>query len=71
MADRETLPPITATVQQFMRLSGMGKNKIFEMIRTGELPSVKFGGSRLIYVEGYRDIVKSALVRSHIENKDG
>jgi excisionase family DNA binding protein len=60
----ETTMPITATVRQFMKLSGIGRNKIFEMIKSGELPSVKIGGQRLVWVEAYREIIKqSVLVR--------
>lgn len=71
MADRDTLLPITATVRQFMKLSGMGKNKIFEMIKSGELPSVKFGGQRLVYVEGYRAIIQQSVVVRNIPGSSG
>ena len=62
MAERKPRPinpnAITATVAQFMQLCGLSKNQVFEMIRVGELRSIKFGGRRLIDVEAYRERVR-------------
>jgi len=51
------LTPITATVEQFKTLSGLGKTTIFELIKDGSLRSVRLMGRRLIIVESYRDLL--------------
>jgi hypothetical protein len=42
---------ITATVEQFRQISGLGTTKIWELIRDGTLETVTFGKRRLIVVE--------------------
>lgn len=51
------LTPITATVAQFKALSGLGKTKIFELIKDGSIRSVRLEGSRLIIVDSYRELL--------------
>jgi hypothetical protein len=45
---------ITATVEQFRQISGLGTTKIWELIRDGTLETVTFGKRRLILVDSYR-----------------
>lgn len=52
------MTPITATVQQFTKLTGLGKTRIFEMLKAGELQSIKPFKCRLILVESYVDFVR-------------
>jgi hypothetical protein len=53
----EGFVPITATVTQFRRLSGLGKTKIFEMLKEGELQSVRIGRRGLVMMDSYRDLL--------------
>ena len=52
--------PITATVDQFSALSGLGRTSIYELINSGALRSVRIMGRRLIVVESYRELVRQA-----------
>jgi excisionase family DNA binding protein len=49
---------ITATVPEFLRLSGLGNTKTYELISKGELKSVRIGRRRLIILESYRDLIE-------------
>ena len=51
--------PITATVEQFRALSGLGKTSIYELIKAGSIRSVRVLGRRLILVESYRGYLAS------------
>jgi excisionase family DNA binding protein len=57
--------PITATVRQFCRLSGLGKTKVFSLIRDGVIASVKVGGSRLIVLDSYRRLIEAGATRKY------
>lgn len=46
--------PITVSVKEFCVLSGLCRDKVFELIRAGTLDSFKCGKLRLISVESYR-----------------
>jgi excisionase family DNA binding protein len=58
MSDSQTTLPITATVAQFTRLSGIGRSIVYELIADGKLRSVKLGGIRLIIVESYLEYIR-------------
>jgi hypothetical protein len=45
--------PITATIAQFLRLSGLGNTKTYELIGDGTLITVAVGRRRLVVVESY------------------
>jgi excisionase family DNA binding protein len=55
--------PITATVKEFCRISGLGKTKVFEMIADKSLDTVKFGTRRLVILASYERLI-AAQVRS-------
>lgn len=55
------LPPITVTVAELRRLSGLGRSTIFEMLRRGELERVKFGARTLIVLASYQRLVDQQL----------
>ncbi len=56
--EAEATMPITATVQQFAKLSGLGKTSIKKMIQSGQIQSIKSCGRRLIVVESYVALVQ-------------
>lgn len=53
------MTPITATVEQFGVLSGLGKTTIYELIKAGSIRSVRLHNRRLILVESYRELLAS------------
>jgi hypothetical protein len=57
---------ITATVEQFRHISGLGTTKIWELIGDGTLETVSFGARRLIVIDSYR----RALARQRAEPGD-
>jgi excisionase family DNA binding protein len=58
MSDSQVTLPITATVAQFTKLSGIGRSIVYELIADGKLRSVKLGGIRLIIVESYLEYIR-------------
>lgn len=50
--------PITATIPDFRRLSGIGRSRIYELLDTGELESVCVGKRRLILIDSYRRLIE-------------
>jgi hypothetical protein len=57
---------ISATIEQFRQISGLGTTKIWELIRDGTLETVTFGKRRLILVDSYR----RALARQRASPSD-
>jgi hypothetical protein len=48
---------ITSTVAQFVKRSGLGRTKVYEMLAAGELESAKLGATRVIIEESYRRLL--------------
>jgi excisionase family DNA binding protein len=48
MTEIPSLEPVTLTVPAAMRVSGIGRTKIYEMILNREIESVRVGTRRLI-----------------------
>lgn len=53
----DEIPPILLRPEQAARVLNVGRSKVFDLIRSGELRSVKPGGSRRISVTAIRDYV--------------
>jgi hypothetical protein len=53
---------ITSTVTQFIRRSGLGRTKVYEMLAAGELESAKLGRTRVIIEQSYRQLLERARV---------
>ena len=49
---------ISAPVDVFCRISGLGRNSVFEMIADGRLESVKIGRRRLVIIDSYRRLIR-------------
>jgi excisionase family DNA binding protein len=45
---------ITASIQEFIRISGLGNTTIYRLLNEGELESVSVGRRRLILIDSYR-----------------
>jgi len=48
---------ITSTVTQFIKRSGLGRTKVYEMLAAGELESAKLGTTRVIIEESYHRLL--------------
>lgn len=42
------MTPLALTIRDATKVSGMGRNKLFEEIAAKRLPAIKIGGRRLI-----------------------
>ena len=53
-------PPdrITVTIAEFRRLSGIGRSRIYELLKTGELESIHIGSRRLILIDSSRRLLE-------------
>jgi excisionase family DNA binding protein len=54
----EEIPPILFTTEEVARLLGIGKCRVYDLIRQRELRSVKVGSSRRISAKAVRDYVE-------------
>lgn len=50
MQDRASIAPLAVSPAQAARLAGIGRTRLYEAIRSGELPSLKLGARRLIRI---------------------
>jgi excisionase family DNA binding protein len=48
MIKDESLDPVTVTIPDAVRLSGLGRTKLYELLTNGEIQSVRVGTRRLI-----------------------
>jgi excisionase family DNA binding protein len=53
----EEMPPLLFTPEEVARLLGIGRAKVYELIRTRDLRSVKVGCSRRISAQALRQYV--------------
>jgi len=54
----DEVPPILFTTEEVARLLGIGKCRVYDLIRQRELRSVKVGASRRISARALRDFVE-------------
>lgn len=70
--DYQTLNPLLVGVPEAARLIGLGRSKLYELVKTGDIRLVKLGGRSLISVDELRAYVDGKLAQaSHRAGKDG
>ncbi|MEQ8824441.1 MAG: helix-turn-helix domain-containing protein [Filomicrobium sp.] len=57
MSTQRTLSPITFRIADAVKVSGLGRTKLYELIKTGQLKSVRVGGRRLIDAASLRSLL--------------
>ena len=60
MTDRPALEPISVKIPEAVRLTGLSRSRIYELMISGDIEFAKVGSSTLILVESLR-----AFVRAH------
>jgi excisionase family DNA binding protein len=55
---------ITAPVNEFCVLSGLGRTKVYDMLDKGDIKSIKVGKRRLIVVDSYHKLIESQLAKA-------
>jgi excisionase family DNA binding protein len=48
MHEHSNIEPVTITIPDALRLSGLGRTKLYELLTKGEIQSVRVGTRRLI-----------------------
>lgn len=51
--------PISVRIPEAVRLSGLSRSRLYELMRSGDIAFAKVGGSTLILVESLRDFILS------------
>jgi hypothetical protein len=51
-------PIITAPIDAFCRLSGLGRTKVYELIGDGTLTSITIGKRRLVVLDSFRRLIE-------------
>ena len=55
--------PISVKVLEAVRLTGLSRSRIYELMRSGDIRFAKVGSSTLILVDSLRDFILSAIVQ--------
>ena len=67
MNDASSTDPIAVTVPVALRLSGLGRTKLYELMAMGEIQSIKVGTRRLIDFAS----LKACLTGRHEAREEG
>jgi excisionase family DNA binding protein len=62
MTDRPELEPIAVKIPEAVRLTGLSRSRIYELMRSGDIEYAKVGSSTLIPVESLRRFIHSRLL---------
>jgi excisionase family DNA binding protein len=62
MSRRQTVEPICVRVNDAARMIGIGRTKLYELIATGELETVKIGKATRITTASLHALVERQLV---------
>jgi len=54
---RAPAEPISVRIPEAVRLTGLSRSRLYELMRSGDIEFIKVGSSTLIPVEGLRDFV--------------
>jgi hypothetical protein len=52
---------LTVPVNEFVKLSGIGRSHVYELLRSGVLRSVTIGKKRMVLVASYREVLEKAM----------
>jgi excisionase family DNA binding protein len=58
LAQPDGLPRLLLTPEEAARALGIGRTKLYELLTTARLPSVRIGGSRRVSVEALTEFVR-------------
>ncbi len=58
--DEIPLRPITVRIPDALRMTGLGRSKLYELISSGDIEAVKIGRCTLIPVESLHQLINNA-----------
>lgn len=61
MIPQQSIAPLAVSPEEAGRLIGMGRTRVFEAMRTGDLPSFKIGRTRRIRMDDLRQFVDKLM----------
>jgi excisionase family DNA binding protein len=56
------LEPISVKIPEAVRMSGLSRSRIYELLRSGDIEFAKVGNSTLVLVESLREFLLSRRV---------
>ena len=56
-ADRTVLEPISVRIPEAVRLTGLSRSRLYELMKSGDIEFAKVGSSTLILVESLRSFI--------------
>jgi excisionase family DNA binding protein len=56
--------PMTVKIAIAVRMTGIGRSKLYELIKAGEIETVKIGSARLVIVDSLRQLIEKHRVPS-------
>ena len=59
MSDRPALEPISVKIPEAVRLTGLSRSRIYELMKCGDIEFAKVGSSTLILIESLRAFVQA------------
>jgi excisionase family DNA binding protein len=62
-ADRARAEPISVKIPEAVRLTGLSRSRIYELMKSGAIEYAKVGSSTLILVESLRRFIDSCRSR--------
>jgi excisionase family DNA binding protein len=57
------LPIISVRIPEAVKITGISRSRLYELMRSGEIETVKIGASRLVLVESLRAFLESHQAR--------
>jgi excisionase family DNA binding protein len=58
--NEDDIQPLTVTVEQAAKLLGIGRSTAYELVHTGDIPSLRLGRRIVIPVERLRHLLAAA-----------
>jgi len=58
MASCSAIEPITVRIPEAVRMTGLSRSKLYELIRDGEIETVKVGASTLVLVSSLNAFIE-------------
>ncbi len=58
MPDSDRLEPICIRIREAVRLSGLSRSRVYELMRSGDIEFAKVGGSTLILLDSLRRFIE-------------
>jgi excisionase family DNA binding protein len=65
---KQLMEPISLKIPEAVRLSGISRSRIYELMRSGDIEFAKVGRSTLILVESLREFVRSRRTTSESDD---